>query len=444
MKLFDIAVIGAGIAGCLAARTAQRAGLSVALLDRKPGKKIGWKVCGDGLGTRHLRWLGDLGVGFSPTELIECLPDTACLVSPDKQTTIDISLNGKLATINRYALGQLLFSDLEAGGVEIFYKAPVHSFRHEEEDIIVRGRNDGPQVRARTVVDASGVNSAIRRHLAVKDASLQLTPSEKYVCHRAIIKIKSAWDSTTMRFEFDQIYFRGGYAWIFPKTEPFLNIGLGIPGHRVQQGSPKATFKEYFKGRFEISQIVEERGGSVPTTHPLATNVFDKFILIGDAGQVVNPIHGGGIGSSLYSGYLAGQTVVDAFERGDASQTSLWKFNTNLFQRYGARFMLLNLFRLLLQSLSNDQLNQCFAEELLPFNQLFFLRDYAALRAALETPSINLWPDSSIAQLQELPRALQRLQDLVSQHPKNIQEFSEWTHRYRSFYGWWFGVCQHQ
>jgi len=55
---FDVIVVGAGTAGCLAAKTTAEAGLKVCLVERKNQKDIGEKVCGDALGEHHLKTVG--------------------------------------------------------------------------------------------------------------------------------------------------------------------------------------------------------------------------------------------------------------------------------------------------------------------------------------------------------------------------------------------------
>ncbi|MEM2352136.1 MAG: FAD-dependent oxidoreductase, partial [Thermoproteota archaeon] len=53
MYRFDVIVVGAGTAGCMAAWTAAKAGLSVCLIDYKDYDSIGDKVCGDAIGKHH-------------------------------------------------------------------------------------------------------------------------------------------------------------------------------------------------------------------------------------------------------------------------------------------------------------------------------------------------------------------------------------------------------
>ncbi len=58
MEKYDVIVVGAGTAGCLAAKTVAEKGLNVALIEKKPQTEIGEKICGDALGEHHLKFLG--------------------------------------------------------------------------------------------------------------------------------------------------------------------------------------------------------------------------------------------------------------------------------------------------------------------------------------------------------------------------------------------------
>jgi flavin-dependent dehydrogenase len=71
----------------------------------------------------------------------------------------------------------------------------------------------------------------------------------------------------------------------------------------------------------------------------------------------VNPIHGGGIGPSMLSGYLAGKTIVDALEKDDVSQESLWPYNRKYMEMYGAKQASLDVFRFLLLMSRDEELN---------------------------------------------------------------------------------------
>ena len=57
MEKYDALVVGAGTAGCLAAKTMAELGLKVCIVEKKPREQVGEKICGDALGEHHLKFL---------------------------------------------------------------------------------------------------------------------------------------------------------------------------------------------------------------------------------------------------------------------------------------------------------------------------------------------------------------------------------------------------
>lgn len=79
----------------------------------------------------------------------------------------------------------------------------------------------------------------------------------------------------------------------------------------------------------------------------------------GDAAVAVNPVHGGGLGPALESAKLASDAVAAAFEKGgDLSMKGLWSYNTSYLKVYGIKQAKLDVFRLMLQSLSDEEINK--------------------------------------------------------------------------------------
>ncbi|MEM1700411.1 MAG: FAD-dependent oxidoreductase, partial [Desulfurococcaceae archaeon] len=58
MHKYDVAVVGAGVAGLYASYVLALKGWKVALVESKHRSKIGDRVCGDAIGTHHFKELG--------------------------------------------------------------------------------------------------------------------------------------------------------------------------------------------------------------------------------------------------------------------------------------------------------------------------------------------------------------------------------------------------
>ena len=94
-----------------------------------------------------------------------------------------------------------------------------------------------------------------------------------------------------------------------------------------------------------------------PTRRPIDKMVGNGVVLVGDAACLVNPIHGGGIGPSMLSGFFAGQTIVEALGKGAPSQEALWSYNKKYMETYGKKQASLDVFRMLLLTSSDADLN---------------------------------------------------------------------------------------
>jgi len=106
LNKYDAIVVGAGTAGCLAAKTMAEAGLKVCLTDRKKRAEIGEKICGDALGEHHLKFLGlEKHREANLKKRIEGVQ----IYSPDKSTVFTIADKDFIGYIlNRRLFGQWL------------------------------------------------------------------------------------------------------------------------------------------------------------------------------------------------------------------------------------------------------------------------------------------------------------------------------------------------
>ena len=116
LEKFDVIVVGAGTAGCLAAKTTAEAGLKVCLIERKKKEEIGEKICGDDMGEHHLKNLGlEKPQGGELEKRIEGIR----IYSPDSETVFTIAHEDFVGyLLNRHLFGQwLLKKALDNGAV---------------------------------------------------------------------------------------------------------------------------------------------------------------------------------------------------------------------------------------------------------------------------------------------------------------------------------------
>jgi digeranylgeranylglycerophospholipid reductase len=363
LEKFDVLVIGAGTAGCLAAETVAEAGLKVCLIERKKREDVGEKICGDALGEHHLKALGlEKPQGGELEKRIEGIK----IYSPDMDTTFTVEHEDFVGyLLNRRLFGQWLLRKAIGKGALLLDSTQCL------EPLIERGfvvgvlakklkTGEEVELRGKVTVEASGFVGTVRKKLP-KELGIQNEVANEDVeaCYREIRQLKQETENTG----FCEIYLNqkatpGGYAWIFPKGGARVNAGLGIC-MRNKFPNPKEQFYKHIltKPAFDGSLLLNGGAWYDPTRRPLDCMVGNGVVVTGDAACLVNPIHGGGIGPSMLSGRLAGKTIIEALEKGDVSQEFLWSYGLRYNEVYGAKQARLDVFRMMLLSCRDEDLN---------------------------------------------------------------------------------------
>ena len=363
MEEFDVVVVGAGTAGCLAAKTTAEAGLKVCLVERKKREEIGEKICGDALGEHHLKALGlEKPQGGELEKRIEGIK----IYSPNLETVFTIEHEDFVGyLLNRRLFGQWLLKKAVDGGATLFDSTqclePIFE-RNFVTGVSAKNLKTGRTVelRGKVVVDASGFMAVVRRKLPKKmGIENEVANEDVEACYREMRQLKQEGEDT----KYCEIYLSqkvtpGGYAWIFHKNGAKVNTGLGVC-MRGKFPNPKTQFYQHIltKPLFEGSLLLDGGAWYDPLRRPLDNMVGNGVAILGDAACLVNPIHGGGIGPSMLSGYLAGKTIVDALEKGEASRELLWPFNCRYMEMYGAKQAGLDVFRRLLIASRDEELD---------------------------------------------------------------------------------------
>jgi len=363
LEEFDVIVVGAGTAGCMTAKATASKGLNVCLIDRKGRNEIGRKICGDAISKHHF---DRLNLAYPEGEELEREILGIKVHSPDMETTFRIAESGLHGfMVNRHLFGQRLLRDaLDAGAV---LKDSSRVIKPVVKGGFVKGavakslKYDGKdELAGKAVVDASGVSAVVRNNLLPEmGIEKEVAKKDLIICYREILKLKEPiTEPGFCEIYLDLQFAPGGYYWIFPESGEKVNVGLGVAASE-NSPNPKKQLHDYVLSKpiFVGSSIIHEGGGFVPTRRPLSSMVGNGFVVIGDAACHVNPIHGGGMGPSMIAGMIAGEVLVEAIEKDDLSASALWPANVKYMQLYGAKQAGLDVFRIFLQGLTNEDLN---------------------------------------------------------------------------------------
>ncbi len=436
MEKFDVVVVGAGTAGCLAAKTTAEAGLSVSLVERKRMEEIGEKICGDALGEHHLRTIGlEKPQGNELEKRIEGVK----IYSPDMETVFTIEYEDYVGyMLNRRLFGQWLLKKALDRGATLFDSTqclePVTQ-KDSVTGILAKNRKTGENIRfkGKVVLDASGFFGVIRRKLPRNmKIENEIANEDVEACYREIRQLKEENEKTEYcKIFLNQAVTPGGYIWVFPKVGSKVNAGLGVC-MRGNFPNPRIQFHKHVLTRplFEGSLLLKAGSWYDPTRRPLSNMVGNGVAILGDAACLVNPIHGGGIGPSMLSGYLSGRAVIEALEKGSADQESLWSYNREYMEMYGAKQAGLDVFRFILLGSRDEDITYGMKHKLLTEEDILKsgLGDELRLKISESAKRVfrGLGRMRFLNKLRLTVSLMRRVRNRYRDYPKTPKTFEKW------------------
>jgi flavin-dependent dehydrogenase len=286
---FDVAVIGAGPAGCAAAITAARAGKRTVLFER--GQYPRHKVCGEFVSAESHRVLEDLLGADSP--LLIDPPQIAHARMFADGNCVEFDLGSPAWSITRYDLDFALWQTAQRQGVECLNLAVDRiTWDGDRFDLTLASKVSAEAYR---VINASGRWSNLRRPI--------IESGPRW------IGIKAHFSGEQAPLSTDIYFFRGGYCGVQPISRTHLNASAMV------RADVATTIDEVLAAHPDLwlRSCAWERATDVVTTSPLVhvtpQPVTDEVLNAGDAAAFIDPFVGDGISLALRSGVLAAQSI---------------------------------------------------------------------------------------------------------------------------------------
>jgi geranylgeranyl reductase family protein len=309
-RTWDAVVIGAGPAGCTAARRLAHQGQATLVLDRHAFPRD--KVCGDGLIPDAIESLRRGGL-LETVEREAFHAEALAVYSPG---AVRVDVAGRFLTLRRRRLDQLLLdAALDAGAR--FHTATVAATRSTAECVELYLRGAPVVVRAQYVVLATGADTRLRS---------QVTPDGAAGALALRCYAKAPVDLQELVISFDRAVLPG-YAWIFPLGAGWFNMGCGVfhHGRRAPRINLRHTFTA-FTHHFPIArEIWRNRSDATPLAgarlrcglEPEASYDGKRTVAVGETIAATFPFTGEGIGKAMETAEIAGDRVDLALRRND-------------------------------------------------------------------------------------------------------------------------------
>ncbi|MDE1847437.1 MAG: NAD(P)/FAD-dependent oxidoreductase [Candidatus Micrarchaeota archaeon] len=268
----EVAVVGAGTAGLLAAKRLAELGIETQVYDQK--ERPGIPVRASGI--LSISGLETLGIDYR-----KVVTNTLCGAKLHMGSEVlNVRAPRPIAKVlDRFELNELCYADAQKLGARMITKSKV----------------DGKLLESlnadKFIVGADGAVSVVARHFGFPEIPRHVLTYRAEYDYRLV-------ESDMVELFFDNKMIPGFFGWISPNSKDVAEIGIGIDS---ASGNSRAAF-ERFKKVSEIAQIVA--GGKIigegASIIPIGIRkhfVDDKrgVLLVGDAAGQVKPTTGGGI-----------------------------------------------------------------------------------------------------------------------------------------------------
>ena len=152
---------------------------------------------------------------------------------------------------------------------------------------------------------------------------------------------------------FIELHFLGpiipGYFWVFPLPDGHANIGIGMRTDYLKKKKVNlnrvlqdlVASHPVLKDRFKNAELTDTvKGFGLPLGSKLRPISGDHFMLLGDAGHLIDPLTGEGIGHGIYSGVYAAEQIETCMQTGDYSARILKDYDKRIKRVIGKEMKL--------------------------------------------------------------------------------------------------------
>jgi geranylgeranyl reductase family protein len=334
-KVTDIAVVGGGPAGLIAAKSAAENGSDVLLFESK--EKIGFhEHCAGLLSTEGLE---KLELSNLPSDVIQNNNIIGARIYSPSGNLITVSKNSATAyVVDRIRFDQYLSSLAVAEGVKIETSTNIVSVRRRNKGLELQtGKKASSQkIQTKIAILAEGRFPKLNAQVGL------LAPSRKDIVFASSYVMSNVKDIDSQFVELYQVqkHAPGFFAWIIPIDDENAKVGIG------SKYSPSGKYLEKFihhhpiaKEKLKDAKIEKKTSGAIPVGSYTKKTYTDNVLVVGDAAGLTKPTTGGGVILGGIASRIAGKIAANSIVTNNQSAKFLsryekqWKkeMKTNLF-----------------------------------------------------------------------------------------------------------------
>lgn len=321
----EVVIVGAGPAGISTALFLAKKGIRSTLIEKETFPRD--KICGDGLSG----WVVSMVRRIDPDLVgkLQSLPNQlpsygVRFFAPNMKSVALPYRNAKYPNdppghvIRRIDFDQFLMEEARKNPlIQVIQGVTIDNFEFGDDGIILIDVTGKLRFTAPMCVIATGSGSKLAR---------SVIPGKKDYRHQAT-GIRQYYAGVTGVHEgnFVDFYFLNdflpGYLWVFPLPDGGANVGAGIRTDILKKR--KLTLKlvleqalinnPHLAERFKHAHPVSGMGArDLPLGSKKVKLSGNRFLLTGDAGFLIDPFTGEGVGNAMWSGFAAAEHIGNA------------------------------------------------------------------------------------------------------------------------------------
>jgi len=346
----QVIVVGAGPGGSTAAHFLAKAGVDVLLLEKEKFPRD--KICGDGQVPNCHPLFKAMGIYdeirqnasiLHGTSIASCNQDLFSFTNPDDDT---------FATPRRI-IDDIIRRSALAAGADYQENFEVTELITRRGSVVgVRGlyRGKPMQLQSEVVVVADGAHSRLSHQLGFYGED----PEWIFYGGRGYFDNVREMTDTIEFFYPHPMFFPAGYIWVFPLGGQRANVGIFITELALKKsGMRLEDFIPWWRDNTALGKLRmgearlqgEFKGWRLPTWGMAKENYTGGAIVVGDAGNMIEPTFGGGLPHAMVAGMTGAQVLAAALKEGDVSAAKLKAYRDKVDELLGGGYALLTLLR---------------------------------------------------------------------------------------------------
>lgn len=355
LRTTPVCIVGAGPGGVATALRLSYLGIPSVLVDKATFPRD--KICGDAISGKVTTLLNRLDPGilkrFHGEPIHSSIWGVTFFAPNGKPVRLPFQMDyiGEAGPAPGYVSKRTDFDAFlieeaqRRDNIDLYLGVEIQDYERTEEGWEVQDATGDFRVRCRLLVMANGAHSTFSR----KVAGLEKDNRHHAGAVRAYYRGVTGMD----RENFIELHFLEGlipgYFWIFPLPNGEANVGLGMRTDIIKRR--KVNLRRLLdeiirenpliRDRFKDAELIGKvHGYGLPLGSKTRVLSGDHYLLVGDAGHLIDPLTGEGIGNAFYSGFIAAELAEQVLAENDLSARRLRAYDVRVQRVLGSEMKL--------------------------------------------------------------------------------------------------------